>query len=49
MIDLAIKVKSKLDLECDLTKILSLLESGKIFSFGAGGDGQLGHGDTEVR
>ncbi len=24
------------------------LESGKIFSFGAGGDGQLGHGDTEV-
>lgn len=24
------------------------LESGNLYSFGAGGDGQLGHGNTEV-
>ena len=23
--------------------------SGKLYSFGCGGDGQLGHGDSEVR
>ena len=26
-----------------------LSESGKLFSFGCGGDGQLGHGDCEVK
>lgn len=27
---------------------LLISADGKIYSFGAGGDGQLGHGDTEV-
>ena len=31
-----------------LASYFLLIDSGKLFSFGAGGDGQLGHGDTEV-
>ena len=31
-----------------LLNVLSISADGKIYSFGAGGDGQLGHGDTEV-
>jgi len=32
---------------CGRTHTLGATASGKVFSFGAGGDGQLGHGDTE--